>query len=377
MHGGLGAPATPYPATSHRLNAVDVEARSHDAVGNITSVGSKTITYNDANRMNAVKQGDAVLESYAYNHRGERVLRTPGGGAAQITLYDEAGRWLGNYSATGQAQQQAIWLDNYPVALINTPATGVPELAYVQPDHLGTPRVVIDSMRDVAIWDWSNKREVFGNQIPSADPDGDGVAFELALRFPGQQVTNASGLFYNYQREYESRVGRYTQSDPIGLIGRISTFTYVGSNLQLAIDPEGLEGIGPWNNSEMNNVTSYVPANNCEREAVADLLLDLVSLTSMVSFAMDSVGVDINFYENPGVHFGEYGAKTPYAAAGHMLDAAASRQDAKAAKGRAGRQSADFTTRLPTVDLIELQRMRGTPISCGVGRRSWGPLEQS
>lgn len=71
----------------------------------------------------------------------------------------------------------------------------------------------------------------------------------------------------------------------------------------------------------MNNVTSYVLANNCEREAVADLLLDLVSLTSMVSFAMDSVGVDINF-------------------------------------------------------LIELQRMRGTPISCGVGRRSWDPLEQ-
>jgi len=39
---------------------------------------------------------------------------------------------------------------------------------------------------------------VFGNQIPSADPDGDGVAVELALRFPGQQATDASGLFYNY-----------------------------------------------------------------------------------------------------------------------------------------------------------------------------------
>ncbi len=149
--------------------------------------------------MNAVKQGNSVLESYAHNHRGERVLRTPAGGAAQITLYDEAGQWMGNYSATGQAQQQAIWLDSW-VALINVPATGVPELAHVQPDHLGTPRVVIDPERDVAIWDWSNKSEVFVNQIPSADPDGDGVAFELALRFPGQQATDASGLFYNYQR---------------------------------------------------------------------------------------------------------------------------------------------------------------------------------
>ncbi|WP_336340934.1 RHS repeat-associated core domain-containing protein [Stenotrophomonas muris] len=230
-----------YPATSHRLTAVDGEVRSHDAAGNTTGIGGKTFTYNDANRMNAVKQGDAVLESYAYNHRGERVLRTPAGGAAQITLYDEAGQWLGNYSATGQAQQQAIWLDNYPVALINVPATGVPELAYVQPDHLGTPRVVIDPVRDVAIWEWSNKSEVFGNQIPSADPDSDGVAFELALRFPGQQATAASGLFYNYQREYDPAVGRYSQSDPIGLMGGISTYGYSAARPTDRIDELGLK----------------------------------------------------------------------------------------------------------------------------------------
>ncbi|UGB17594.1 DUF6531 domain-containing protein [Stenotrophomonas maltophilia] len=236
-----GTASYTYPATSHRLTAVDGEARNQDATGNTTSIGSKTFTYSDANRMNAVKQGDAVLESYGYNHRGERVLRTPAGGAAQITLYDEAGQWLGNYSATGQAQQQAIWLDNYPVALINVPSTGVPELAYVQPDHLGTPRVVIDPARDVAIWEWSNKSEVFGNQIPSADPDGDGVAFELALRFPGQQATDASGLFYNYQREYDPAVGRYSQSDPIGLEGGVNTYAYVGSMPIALNDPHGLQ----------------------------------------------------------------------------------------------------------------------------------------
>lgn len=61
--------------------------------------------------------------------------------------------------------------------------------------------MVIDRSSDVWAWEWSNKSEVFGSQIPSADPDGDGVVFELALRFPGQQATEASGLFYNYQRE--------------------------------------------------------------------------------------------------------------------------------------------------------------------------------
>lgn len=72
-----------YPTTSHRLTAVDGEARNHDAVGNTTSIGSKAFTYNHANRMNAVKQDGAVLESYAYNHRGERVVRSPAGGAAR------------------------------------------------------------------------------------------------------------------------------------------------------------------------------------------------------------------------------------------------------------------------------------------------------
>ncbi|WP_313436746.1 RHS repeat-associated core domain-containing protein [Stenotrophomonas sp.] len=235
-----------YPADSHHLVAVGGEARGHDAAGNTTSIGGKAFTYNDANRMNAVKLGGVVAERYGYNHRGERVLRAPEGGNAQITVYDEAGQWLGNYSATGQAQtgqaqQQAIWLDNYPVALINVAAAGVPELAYIQPDHLATPRVVIDPVRDVAIWEWSSKSEVFGDQIPSADPDGDGVAFELALRFPGQQATDASGMFYNYQREYDPVVGRYSQSDPIGLDGGISTYSYVESNPNSNLDPLGLE----------------------------------------------------------------------------------------------------------------------------------------
>ena len=79
--------------------------------------------------------------------------------------------------------------------------------------------MVIDPVRNLSIWEWSSKSEVFGNQAPNGDPDGDGVAFELALRFPGQQATDAGGLYYNYQREYDPAVGGYSQSDPIGLAG--------------------------------------------------------------------------------------------------------------------------------------------------------------
>lgn len=47
-------------------------------------------------------------------------------------------------------------------------------LKYVQPDHLGTPRSVIDPTRNVAIWTWDAKSEAFGNSPPNQDPDLDG-----------------------------------------------------------------------------------------------------------------------------------------------------------------------------------------------------------
>lgn len=48
---------------------------------------------------------------------------------------------------------------------------------YVESDHLGTPRAVIDPTRNTAIWNWNAKSEVFGNDPPNQDPDMDGTTF--------------------------------------------------------------------------------------------------------------------------------------------------------------------------------------------------------
>uniref|UniRef100_UPI000B226E99 RHS repeat-associated core domain-containing protein n=1 Tax=Xanthomonas graminis TaxID=3390026 RepID=UPI000B226E99 len=152
------------------------------------------------------------------------------------TLYDEAGHWLGDYDSNGKALQQAIWLDDLPVGVLAGNA-----LNYVQPDHLGTPRTVIDPVRDVAIWKWDIKGEAFGNTPPDQDADRDGTAFVFGMRFPGQRYDGATGLNQNYYRDYSADSGRLMQSDPSGLAGGINTYFYVMGNPLMYTDARGLE----------------------------------------------------------------------------------------------------------------------------------------
>src|SRR4051794_26230897 len=45
---------------------------------------------------------------------------------------------------------------------------------------------------------------------------------------------------YNYFRDYDPSIGRYLQSDPLGLSSGLNTFAYVGSSPLVLVDPDGL-----------------------------------------------------------------------------------------------------------------------------------------
>lgn len=234
--GGVITPYT-YEAGSHRLTRVGSQARTYNAMGNTVNIGgsARQFATNVAGRITQVRRNNAEAMNYQYNARGEMTRRYLGTDSTYFT-YDEAGQWLGQYDNAGAPIQQIVWLDNLPVGII---ASG--KLYYIEADHLGTPRVVLDPQRDKTVWRWDLTGEAFGNTAPQQDPDGDGTAFVFDMRFPGQRYEAAMGMNYNYFRDYEAATGRYAQSDPIGLIGGVNTYAYVQANPFGYTDPLGLD----------------------------------------------------------------------------------------------------------------------------------------
>lgn len=242
---------------SNRLASITgARARSfqHDAVGHRTQETANgittTYTWGAFGRLTQASRPSAVAVckangicptlsagswSYLTNGLGQRVEKRPTGqGAVRYTFTPNgtllSQTWLGRLSPG----KQYIWANGMPVGLVQDGS-----LYFISSDHLGRPELVTNTAGS-RVWQANNgafDRKVHINGIGS-----------LNIGFPGQYYQSELGQWYNGHRMYDATTGRYTTSDPLGLAAGVNTYIYTKNNPLSMLDPQGLEGVGSWNN---------------------------------------------------------------------------------------------------------------------------------
>jgi RHS repeat-associated protein len=166
---------------------------------------------------------------------------THSGGVDQVTVDQthNGGEWryLGTWSFDpGQGPKVSLLaslggtVDADAVRFVSGDAIGG-TIAYSHTDQLGTIQKLTDAT-DALVWD--RIARPFGDTVSISAATG----VEQKQRFPGQYV-DETGLSYNYFRDYDPTLGRYVESDPIGLAGGINTYGYVDQNPIKYADPSG------------------------------------------------------------------------------------------------------------------------------------------
>lgn len=216
-----------YGSGSHRLQARDSSQYHYDSVGNTINNGFYTFQYSASNRLTGVESvGGSFVAEYRYNALGQRVYKRTADDTKTVYLYNETGQLIGEYDETGAVIREYIYRDTAPLALATNN-----QIYYYHNDHLATPKLLTDANQNIF---WQAKHTPFGK----AEIQVEQVTNNL--RFPGQYFDSETGLHYNYFRDYDPEMGRYLQSDPIGLEGGINTYAYAGGNPIFRTDQFGL-----------------------------------------------------------------------------------------------------------------------------------------
>ncbi|WP_422375682.1 RHS repeat-associated core domain-containing protein [Roseibium sp.] len=244
----LTSPQPPGEASGNRLTVFGDKHFTYDAQGNIvrevSGAGGHTETeyvYGANGMLREVRRSGRrgeTLTCYGYDAFNRRIAKTvthdlraansTGGESVPIeTRYLWNGDVLLAESTSSDDPLETVYLFEplsfTPLAMISRhpQRTGI----YIyNTDHQGVPYELIAEDGSVA---WAATYLAFGGARVVTGAD-----FYQPLRFPGQYFDDESGLHYNRNRYYDPALGRYTQPDPISLLGGLNAYAY-------ALDPNG------------------------------------------------------------------------------------------------------------------------------------------
>ncbi|MFH1146935.1 MAG: RHS repeat-associated core domain-containing protein, partial [Pseudomonadota bacterium] len=195
--------------------------------------------YDVENRLERVEDGGgSPVASYYYDPFGRRLSKEVGG-VKTYFLYSDEGL-IGEYNAGGTEIRSygykpgSTWTTN-PLYMKQGG-----QYYFCHNDHLGTPTQMTAPNGAVV---WSARYKAFGEA--EVDP---GSTVTNNLRFAGQYYDQETGLHYNWHRDYDPKVGRYIETDPIGQRGGLNLYRYAKNNPLLFLDAKGLSPLdfGCW-----------------------------------------------------------------------------------------------------------------------------------
>lgn len=236
-----GVQTLTFDSASNRITTVGFV---YDPAGNQTQNNSgQSFVYDAAGRLAKVKSlSGATLTTYTYGASNHRLITQTGSESSTDKTYYI---WEGNSLIVEYTEQPSAtmpkWSKNYIYLAGRLLATEAPNgsgeiVQYHHPDRLGTKLVT----NNIDTTSFSQATLPFGTAL---DAESTGATNR---RFTSYDRSATTGLDYAINRHYDSRQGRFTQSDPLGMAAAsladpqsLNMYSYVGNDPVNRVDPDG------------------------------------------------------------------------------------------------------------------------------------------
>ncbi|WP_144353341.1 RHS repeat domain-containing protein, partial [Snodgrassella alvi] len=177
---------------------------------------------------------------YVYDALGRRIEKHQldnAGNPCNRTRFLWDGLKMIQETGTNQHSSLYIYTDQSsyePLARIDKRGNDPEKVMYFHTDLNGCPEELTDESGKIL---WECSFQLWGKRIHEIEH----IPIQQNLRYQGQYLDRETGLHYNTFRYYDPDIGRFTQPDPIGLLGGFNLYQYAPNGLTW-VDSLGLSG---------------------------------------------------------------------------------------------------------------------------------------